>query len=130
MDRPKNDETTASKAAPAPAPKDEPAAAPAAPALAPTNADLHEPYPGAHFFHGGRNSPIVQALAVRLQQEGHWKTAQAPGPDWTNAHKRAVASYQRSLRPKEGGDVSGIPDQVAWDKLGVPRVSPVPRKEG
>ncbi|MFJ2279213.1 peptidoglycan-binding protein [Streptomyces sp. NPDC087866] len=124
MDRPKNDDTPAKAAAPSPAPKEEPTPAPPAPAPAPSNGDLYEPYPGAHFFHGGRNSPIVQAFAVRLQQEGHWQSAQAPGPDWTNAHKRATASYQHELRPKEGGDVSGIPDQVAWDKLGVPRVSP------
>lgn len=118
---------------PAPAPEDstrpsakdtatpEPTTTPA-PAL--DGSSLHEPYPGAAFFHGGRNSPIIQAMARRLQQEGHWNTTQSTGPDWTNAHKRAFAAYQHTLRPKEGGDVSGTPDEVAWDKLQVPRVSP------
>ncbi|WP_329046950.1 peptidoglycan-binding protein [Streptomyces sp. NBC_01422] len=101
---------------------------PVAPAPLPDASSLYEPYPGAAFFHGGRNSPIVQAMAHRLQQEGHWATAQAVGPDWTNAHKRAFAAYQHTLRPKEGGDVSGIPDKVAWDQLQVPRVSPRPRR--
>ncbi|THA29171.1 hypothetical protein E6R18_24995 [Streptomyces sp. A1277] len=128
MDRPKAGDDTAAKTTTNPTPKVEPDTAPAVPV--PTGIGLYEPYPGAHFFHGGRNSPLIQTLAVRLQQEGHWKTAQAPGPDWTNAHKRAFASYQRDLRPKGGGDTSGIPDEVAWDKLGVPRVSPLYRKEG
>ncbi|MFJ9988574.1 peptidoglycan-binding protein [Streptomyces globisporus] len=95
----------------------------------PASQDLHEPYPGTHFFHGGRHSPIVQAMARRLVQEGHWTTTQPAGPDWTNGHKRAFAAFQHTLRPKEGGDVSGIPDQVAWDRLQVPRVSPAPTRE-
>lgn len=133
MDRtkPSNDDTPdkTTSAAKTADPAPELALVPAAPST-PTAAPDNEPYPGAPFFHGGRNSLVIQALAVRLQQEGHWKSQQAPGPDWTNAHKRAVASYQHELRPKEGGDVSGIPDQVMWDKLGVPRVTPRPRKEG
>ncbi|MEV3996760.1 hypothetical protein AB0K62_13920 [Streptomyces halstedii] len=103
-----------------------PAAAEAPPA--PDNS-LYEPYPGASFFHGGRNSPINQAMAYRLFQEGHWTTAQSPGPDWTTGHKRAFAAFQHTLRPKGGGDTSGIPDEVAWDRLQVPRVTPRP-KEG
>lgn len=116
---------------PTPAPEDSTRTAAkdtAMPEPAPTPAldgsSLHEPYPGAEFFHGGRTSPIIQALARRLQQEGHWNTAQSAGPDWTNAHKRAFAAYQHTLRPKEGGDVTGTPDKVAWDQLQVPRVSP------
>ncbi|WP_097865823.1 peptidoglycan-binding protein [Streptomyces sp. rh34] len=89
----------------------------------------YEPYPGAHYFHGGRHSQIVHAMARRLVQEGHWTTTQPAGPDWTNGHKRAFAAFQHTLRPKEGGDVSGIPDEVAWDRLQVPRVSPVPIRE-
>lgn len=89
----------------------------------------HEPYPGASFFHGGRTSPIIQAMARRLVQEGHWTTAQPAGPDWTNGHRKAFAAFQHTLRPKEGGDVSGIPDEVAWDRLQVPRVSPVTKTE-
>ncbi|MYR75160.1 MULTISPECIES: peptidoglycan-binding protein [unclassified Streptomyces] len=104
--------------------------APATPETPPApDHSLYEPYPGASFFHGGRNSPIVQAMAYRLFQEGHWGTAQSPGPDWTNGHKRAFAAFQHTLRPKGSGDTSGIPDEVAWDQLHVPRVTPNP-KEG
>ncbi|MFJ3283384.1 peptidoglycan-binding protein [Streptomyces halstedii] len=104
--------------------------APVAPEAPPAAADLYEPYPGAGFFHGGRNSPIVQAMAYRLHQEGHWNTAQSPGPDWTTGHKRAFAAFQHTLRPKGGGDTSGIPDEVAWDRLQVPRVTPLPKRAG
>lgn len=90
----------------------------------PADRDAYEPYPGAGFFHGGRHSPIVQAMARRLAQEGHWTTGQTPGPDWTNGHKNAFAAFQHTLRPKAGGDVSGTPDETAWDRLQVPRVSP------
>lgn len=83
----------------------------------------YEPYPGATFFHGGRHSSIVSAMARRLEQED-CTDGRYLGPDWTNAHRDAFAAWQRKLRPKEGGDVSGIPDQVAWDKLHVPRVTP------
>jgi hypothetical protein len=86
------------------------------------DADSYEPYPGAVFFHGGRHSAIVSAMGARLEQEGCVEPGQYLGPDWTNAHKRAFAAWQRQLRPKEGGDVSGIPDRVAWDALKVPKV--------
>lgn len=99
------------------------------PAPATDTTSTYEPYPGAGYFHGGRHSPIVHAMARRLVQEGHWPSTQPAGPDWTNGHKRAFAAFQHTLRPKEGGDVSGIPDQVAWDRLQVPRVSPAPTRE-
>lgn len=91
------------------------------------DAALYEPYPGATFFHGGRHSPIVAAMARRLEAEG-CTDGRYLGPDWTNAHRDAFANWQRQLRPKEGGDVSGTPDEVAWNKLHVPRVSPLPQE--
>ncbi|MER6092462.1 peptidoglycan-binding protein [Streptomyces bluensis] len=100
----------------------------AVPTAAVTDADPYEPYPGANFFHGGRHSPIVAAMGSRLHQEGHAEPGQQLGPDWTNAHKRAFAAWQHQLRPKEGGDVSGIPDEAAWNKLQVPRVSRLPEE--
>jgi hypothetical protein len=102
----------------------EPAPAPAA--SAENASSLYEPYPGAAFFHGGRHSPIVSAMAHRLHEEGC--SNDRLGPDWTNAHRDAFATWQKQLRPKEGGNVSGIPDQVAWDKLRVPRISPLPKE--
>jgi hypothetical protein len=101
--------------------------APSAAEATEDTAGRYEPYPGAEFFHGGRHSDIVAAMARRLEQED-CTDGRYLGPDWTNAHKDAFAAWQKKLRPKEGGDVSGIPDQVAWDKLHVPRVSPLPKE--
>lgn len=112
---------TAPAAEPAPAP--EPVAEPAPDA----DAARYEPYPGAAFFHGGRHSPVFVAMARRLQQED-CTDGRPLGPDWTTAHRDAVAAWQRTLRPKESGDVSGIPDQTAWDRLRVPRVTPLPQE--
>lgn len=86
-----------------------------------------EPYPGAEFFHGGRHSPVVVAMARRLEAEG-CTDGRYLGPDWTNAHRDAFAAWQQKLRPKGSGDVSGIPDDIAWDRLEVPRVSPLPEE--
>jgi hypothetical protein len=110
-----------------PDPGPEPTVAAAAEAGTDDTAARYEPYPGEQFFHGGRHSPIVTAMARRLEAEG-CTDGRYLGPDWTNAHKDAFARWQHQLRPKEGGDVSGIPDQVAWDKLHVPRVSPFLRE--
>lgn len=96
---------------------------PAATAPDADSGHAYEPYPGAEFFHGGRHSPIVTAMGRRLEAEG-CSDGRYLGPDWTNAHRDAFARFQHQLRPKEGGDVSGIPDRVAWDRLEVPRVSP------
>lgn len=109
-------------------PPDAEAPAPAAEAAPDTDAGRYEPYPGAAFFHGGRHSPLFVAMGRRLEDEG-CTDGRHLGPDWTTAHRDAFATWQRTLRPKEGGDVSGIPDQVAWDKLRVPRVTPLPQQE-
>lgn len=119
-------------------PQDEPKAArkhAAAPEPAPADATpdaaddavRYEPYPGAHFFHGGRHSEIVTAMARRLEAEG-FSDGRYLGPDWTNAHRDTFAAWQHQLRPKGSGDVSGIPDETAWDRLRVPRVTPLPKE--
>jgi len=92
-----------------------------------TNDTRYEPYPGAAFFHGGRHSSIVTAMARRLEAED-CGDGRYLGPDWTNAHKAAFACWQHKLRPKGAGDVTGIPDETAWDALKVPRVTPLPRE--
>jgi hypothetical protein len=108
----------------APAPSVEAVAESAAPE---DTAARYEPYPGATFFHGGRHSDIVTAMARRLEAEG-CGDGRYLGPDWTNAHKAAFAAWQRQLRPKGSGDVSGIPDETAWERLQVPRVTPFPEE--
>jgi hypothetical protein len=116
------DEQTAARKKPTPVTA-EPETAVPQPAATDTTTALYEPYPGAEFFHGGRHSPIVTAMARRLEAEG-CTDGRYLGPDWTNAHRDAFATWQKQLRPKEGGDVSGTPDKVAWERLQVPRVSP------
>lgn len=107
-------------------------AADSVPAPAPVEAadddSRYEPYPGPEFFHGGRYSPVNTAAGARLTQEGHAPAGKTLGPDWTTAHRAAWRSYQESLRPKGGGDTSGIPDETAWRQLKVPRVSPLPKE--
>lgn len=103
-------------------------AAEPAPAGAADTADRYEPYPGPQFFHGGRYSPINTAAGARLTREDHNPTGKTLGPDWTTAHRVAWQAYQQSLRPKGGGDTSGIPDESAWNQLKVPRVSPAPKE--
>ncbi|MFJ8657440.1 hypothetical protein ACIRNU_34520 [Streptomyces rochei] len=92
------------------------------------SAHRYEPYPGAGFFHAGRYSPIFAAAGARLTREGHNPAGKTLGPDWTNDHKAAWASFQQELRPKGGGDTSGIPDETAWNRLKVPRVTPLPKE--
>jgi len=110
------------KAAPAPSAQPEDAPAPSE-----DTTGRYEPYPGPTFFHGGRHSEIVLAMARRLEAEGHGDGRHL-GPDWTNAHRDAFARFQHTLRPKGSGDVSGIPDETAWDRLQVPRVTPLPQE--
>ncbi|MDR3079904.1 MAG: peptidoglycan-binding protein [Streptomyces sp.] len=93
---------------------------------APTAADAsrYEPYPGAAFFHGGRYSDLFTVMGRRLAQEG-CGDGRPMGPNWTNAHRHAFAAWQQQMG---SGDVSGIPDQSAWDQLRIPRVSPLPKE--
>lgn len=99
-------------------------AEPATAAAEPSDGDLYEPFPGSGYFHGGRTSDIVAAVGRRLEQEGHAPEGVRLGADWTNAHRRAFAAHQHTLRPKGSGDVTGVPDEIAWNALHVPRVSP------
>lgn len=119
-DQTPQDETTAARKSKDTAPEPAPASD-TTPATA-TDTEAFEPYPGAEFFHGGRHSPIITAMARRLEAEGHGD-GRYLGPDWTNAHRDAFARFQHTLRPKGNGDVSGIPDETAWDRLKVPRVT-------
>lgn len=93
------------------------ATAPAKPA-----APRYEPYPGNGFFHGGRHSPLVTALGRRLVQLGFGRYyLSGPGPNWTNADKRAVAAFQRSI-PALAGDADGYPGPKTWAALKIPKV--------
>ncbi|MER8003014.1 peptidoglycan-binding protein [Streptomyces sp. NPDC095613] len=83
-----------------------------------TPTQQHEPFPGAAFFHTGRNSPIVTAMGRRLVAEGCGKYKSGPGPNWTLADKASYAAWQRKLG-YSGADADGIPGKTSWDKLRV-----------
>ncbi|MFJ4473221.1 hypothetical protein ACIP2X_37805 [Streptomyces sp. NPDC089424] len=116
------DETTAARKK-----TDAPEPTPAAVTEPGSDLSLCEPYPGETFFHGGRHSPVIVAMARRLEAED-CGDGRYLGADWTTAHRDAFACWQRQLRPKGAGDVSGIPDETAWDRLRVPRVTPLPKE--
>jgi LysM repeat protein len=90
---------------------------PALPAAKPQ----YEPFPGAAFFHGGRNSPIITAMGRRLVAEGCGKYRSGPGPNWTNTDKASYAAWQRKLG-YTGTAADGIPGKTSWDKLRIPKV--------
>ena len=92
------------------------------PAKATPSRPVYEPFPGAGFFHGGRNSPVITALGRRLVALGfgkHYKNG--PGPNWTNADKANVRDFQLS-RDDLKGDADGIPGPKTWAALKVPKV--------
>ncbi|QLJ06749.1 hypothetical protein HZZ00_37590 (plasmid) [Streptomyces sp. NEAU-sy36] len=125
MNTPKKspDQPDAAAPEPATAPENSPSSEPATePHATHTSGGDYEPYPGAAYFHGGRTSDVIAVMAQRLNQEGF--SDYRLGADWTNSHRRAFKTFQESLRPKGGGDTSGIPDEAAWNKLRVPRVTP------
>lgn len=81
---------------------------------------VYEPFPGANFFHGGRNSRIVTAMGRRLVAEGCGKYRNGPGPNWTNADKASYAAFQRKLG-YSGSAADGIPGAKSWAALKVPK---------
>lgn len=100
--------------------------APATPAPPPA-VPQYEPFPGAAFFHGGRNSPVITAMGRRLVAEGCGKYSQGPGPNWTNADRNSYAAWQAkySKANKLGwskADCDGVPGKSSWDALKVPKV--------
>ena len=92
----------------------------------PDTSALYEPYPGAAFFHGGRNSPIVVAMARRLEAEG-CADGRYLGPDWTNAHRDAFAAWQHQLGTLAGyesagsGEVQSLSALLPWWSFKGPR---------
>lgn len=128
MPDPKQQDETAARKKTDSAPGASAPASEPAPVETADDSGRYEPYPGAAFFHGGRYSPINAAAGARLTAEGRAPAGKVLGPDWTTAHRDAWQSYQQSLRPKGGGDTSGIPDETAWRQLKVPRVSPLPKE--
>ncbi|MEX2985334.1 peptidoglycan-binding protein [Streptomyces sp. C36] len=80
----------------------------------------HEPFPGAGFFRGAPDSPVVTAMGRRLVEEGCSAYAEGPGPRWSEADRRSYAAWQRKLG-FTGSDADGWPGRNSWDALKVPR---------
>jgi LysM repeat protein len=81
---------------------------------------LYEPFPGAGFFHGGRNSRIVTAMGRRLVAEGCGAYRSGPGPNWTNTDRESYRRWQKKLG-YSGSDADGIPGAKSWTALKVPK---------
>ncbi|SEE50086.1 N-acetylmuramoyl-L-alanine amidase [Streptomyces sp. 2112.3] len=79
-----------------------------------------EPFPGRDFFRSGTHSPVITAMGKRLVAEdcGHYEIG--PGPEWTEADRQSYAAWQRKLG-FHGEDADGVPGQVSWERLRVPR---------
>ncbi|MBY8884799.1 peptidoglycan-binding protein [Streptomyces sp. PTM05] len=99
---------------PAPVPRPEPGPKPS-----PTPEPVSAPYPGKDFFHDGRSSPVIEAMAVRLVAEGCDSYDTRPGPVWSDAHRRSYAAWQMKCG-YHGADADGIPGPQSWAKLRVP----------
>ena len=92
------------------------AGAPGGPAPEPE----YEPFPGASFFREGQVSPIITAMGERLVEEGCSRYQVGPGPRWTEADRQSYAAWQRKCG-FSGSDADGIPGEVSWNRLRVPR---------
>jgi hypothetical protein len=77
-------------------------------------------FPGVTWFKKNPNSPIVTAMGKRLVALGYRGYAKGPGPQWTEADRKAYAWWQRKLG-YSGADADGWPGRDSWTKLKVPK---------
>lgn len=99
----------------------EPAALFAAAPVTPKPAPAHEPFPGTAWFKRAPRSPIITAMGKRLVAEGYRGYAEGPGPQWTEADRRAYAWWQRKCG-YSGASADGWPGRATWCLLKVPNV--------
>lgn len=100
-------------------PKPKPTPTPSKPSK-PQPATQYAAYPGKDFFHDGRSSPVIEAMAKRLVAEGCDSYDTPPGPKWNEAHRRSYAAYQIK-RGFRGADADGTPGPTTWSALRVLR---------
>ncbi|MEU9120292.1 peptidoglycan-binding protein [Streptomyces sp. NPDC048506] len=79
----------------------------------------YEPFPGRDFFRPGASGPAIAAMGRRLVAEGCGHYRGEPAPEWTEAHRKAYAAWQRKLGFR-GKDADGVPGRVSWERLRVP----------
>lgn len=77
-------------------------------------------WPGKAFFHVGRTSLVIEAMAKRLIAEGCDSYDTPAGPVWNDAHRRSYAAWQIK-RGYHGADADGIPGPASWNALRIPR---------
>ncbi|MDX3550990.1 peptidoglycan-binding protein [Streptomyces europaeiscabiei] len=80
-----------------------------------------EPFPGTAWFKRSPRSAIVTAMGKRLVAEGYRGYAEGPGPQWTEADRKAYAWWQRKCG-YSGVSADGWPGEATWAKLRVPNV--------
>ncbi|OIJ97787.1 N-acetylmuramoyl-L-alanine amidase [Streptomyces sp. MUSC 14] len=112
---------TPGKPKPTPRPKPAPRPVPK-PKPSPKPAPKYAAYPGKDFFHNGRSSPVIEAMAKRLIAEGCDSYDTRPGPVWNEAHRRSYAAWQ-IRRGYHGADADGIPGPATWTALRIPRTA-------
>ncbi|WP_224274103.1 peptidoglycan-binding protein [Streptomyces sp. LS1784] len=74
-------------------------------------------FPGRQFFGSGQNNDYVRQLGEQLVRKGFGGSYRVgPGPQWSDADRRAVQAFQRS-RPELAGDADGYPGPLTWRLL-------------
>lgn len=81
-----------------------------------------QPYPGASWFYGYPDSPIVTAMGERLVAVGCSAYRVGPGPHWSDADRASYRLWQLKLG-YSGADADGWPGPISWGKLQVPKVA-------
>ncbi|WP_158727287.1 peptidoglycan-binding protein [Streptomyces sp. NRRL S-31] len=94
--------------------------------VAPKPAAKYEPFPGVDYFKKNPRSSVITRMGERLVAEGYGGYAKGPGPQWTDADRRAFAWWQKVYSAKNhlgwsGSDVDGWPGKASWDALKVPK---------
>jgi hypothetical protein len=86
--------------------------------LAPPPASHGVPgYPGRALFRPGANNAYVTQLGRQLVRKGFGRFYQVgPGPQWTEADRRAVEAFQRT-QGWRGGAADGYPGPETWRRL-------------
>ncbi|QNE77133.1 hypothetical protein F0344_23230 [Streptomyces finlayi] len=75
------------------------------------------PFPGRGHFKPGQSNSHVARLGTQLVRKGYGRHyVSGPGPRWTEADRRNVEAYQRSLGWR-GSEADGYPGPHTWRRL-------------
>ncbi|MBD0746151.1 peptidoglycan-binding protein [Streptomyces sp. CBMA152] len=74
-------------------------------------------FPGARYFAPGQRNPYVTRLGEGLVKKGYGRSyAVGPGPQWSEADRRAVRSFQEA-QGWRGAEADGYPGPHTWRLL-------------